>query len=158
MAENNKIELIKKNRNQILKYDKNMAEDIAEQRKDPDKTIMKICEDIGINISTFYDWKRNNIEFRKMIEEAEKIRTEYIGDMGEQSLVKLIKGYDYEEHEISNSDQFGETKKTITKHKPPDNTCVIFTVKSIKEEQYKDRSFSTVDQTITVKRRLLDDE
>jgi hypothetical protein len=86
----------------MAKYSKKIAKKICDLYERGNYTIAQVCLNVGISESCFYKWQVNSEEFTEKVKEA---RDKYISKKlveCDQSLEKLINGYDFDE------------KKTIT--------------------------------------------
>ena len=91
----------------------------------------QIAKNIGIATSTFYEWKKKELEFS----EALKKGNEVIDFEVENALIKREWGYEYEEETYEN----GILTKKVKKHVAPDTTAQIFWLKNRKPNNWKDR-------------------
>lgn len=64
-----------------------------------------------------------------------KYRT--IGDIAEKSLLKKIEGYTYEEKSVTTGKY--ETETITTKHVPPSDSAIIFALKNLINDRFKDK-------------------
>jgi len=94
------------------------------------------CEEVGISRTTYYDYYRNDEEFKK---EVDSLADEAL-DFVESKLFERINGYEHKEDKIfqyEGSPVIVPTKK----HYPPDPTSIIFYLKTKgKERGYIEKS------------------
>lgn len=120
----------------MAKYCKKIVEKITDLIKKDSYTIAEICSISDIHIDTYYDWLRKKSEFSEAIKRAkEEFKQSTMVDC-EKSLIKLIKGYDYEEKktvyvDLKDKDTNGNSKPkikeqvTIRKHVSPSLGAII---------------------------------
>ena len=126
----------------------------------------KICKD------TFYRWTKTKPDFAAAAAEAREKGYERVGEIANQTLIKLLTGYDVVEErtvtvDTGKKDENGkpitrvkEYTKT-TKHIQPNAAVVIFTLCNRDPEHWKNRRETEVTADIGVKSRfdsLSDDE
>jgi transposase-like protein len=93
--------------------------------------VSETCKAMGIPRSTFYNWKKENEDFTKAIEEYD----ESLIDFGESQLLQLMKGtqstFKEEKDIVDKSDGKIKTLKHIkVSEYPPDTSAVIFFLKT----------------------------
>lgn len=81
----------------MAKYNKEIVNRIIELISSDSYTIAEICKIVGINEDTFYTWKKNKPEFSDAIKTAKDKFNEQGLIECEKSLMKLIKGYSFDE-------------------------------------------------------------
>jgi transcriptional regulator with XRE-family HTH domain len=95
----------------------------------------QIAQNMGISVSTLYNWKKDYLE----ILDALKKGKEVVDRQVENALLKRALGYDYEE----TSDKFENgiliEHKVIKKHVLPDTTAQIFWLKNRKPEKWREK-------------------
>ena len=91
----------------------------------------QIAENIGINRTTLYDWKKKEAN----IADALKKGKEVIDFEVENALLKRALGYEYEEETYEN----GILTKKVKKQVAPDTTAQIFWLKNRKKEQWREK-------------------
>jgi hypothetical protein len=111
------------------------------------RTDKEIAEYIGVNLKTFNDWRQGrrkegeeeSRKIRNAMEKGEELRRAKIAAAAEDSLLKLIVGYNYEETVTEQrSGKFDETiAKTMTKHCKPNATVIIFALCNNLPDKYK---------------------
>lgn len=101
----------------------------------------QIAHNIGINVSTLYEWKKAYGE----IAEALKKGKEVVDILVENALLKRALGYRYDEitREIAMSED-GEANglavtKVVTKEVQPDVTAQIFWLKNRRPDKWRDK-------------------
>lgn len=116
----------------------------------------QIAKNMGINIATYYRWKKEHYEFCEAIKKGKEVADFEV----ENALYKRAVGYDAEEktYERKIDPATGEyelvcTKRTI-KHIAPDPTSMIFWLKKRKPDAWGD-NVTTDDESITLLRGIL---
>lgn len=102
----------------------------------------KICKKLGINETTFYQWKNDKPEFSKMLEDCHRV----ISDDLDESLLKLAKGMTLVETTKEPIILKGEmvspklriTKK-VTKHIAPNINAIQYYKNNMDPIQWRDR-------------------
>jgi hypothetical protein len=127
-----------------MKYSKSIVDRIFELMSTDDYSIGEICQNVGIDKATFHRWKNDKSDFCDSIKKADEIRLERFKVIARKSLLKKLTGYYYNEvKKIYGKDDKGKQtiKETtiIKKHIPPDTTAIIFTLKNVDSEYFKDR-------------------
>jgi hypothetical protein len=110
-------------------------------------TDVKFCKLISINRRTFNDWRRDNEDFRKAVQEG---KDEFDTEKVEASLKRRALGMRYTEKTrepciIRTKDADPEildlkltVTKTVTKMIPPDTTAMIFWLKNRRSDRWRD--------------------
>ena len=112
----------------------------------------QIAKNIGINVSTLYEWKKKYNE----INEALKRGKEVVDREVENALLKRALGYDAEEVISEFTPEFGLIPtKTVKKHIPGDVTAMIFWLKNRKPNEWRDKQEVNLNATGSVK--IVDD-
>ncbi len=143
-----------------MKYSKVKANKIVKLYATGEHTITDICAELNIDRSTFYDWKATHSEFASAIEEAEKLHLDSIGDLAESSLIKLIKGTEFEEKKV----EYGlgkdgkpvKTGETVTKKVIlPNPSMVALALTNRKAKDWKNKQSidleANVNENITIR-------
>ncbi len=91
----------------------------------------QIAKNIGITTSTFYEWKKKELEFSEALKKGKEV----IDFEVENALLKRALGYEYEEETYEN----GILTKKVKKQVAPDTTAQIFWLKNRKPNNWKDR-------------------
>lgn len=98
-----------------------------------------IAKQIGINVSTLYDWKKKHPE----ISEALKINKGIADVKIENALFRKALGCTVTEKTISRvkqpDGQIVETERTVQREIPPDTTAAIFWLKNRKPKSWRDK-------------------
>lgn len=94
-------------------------------------TDKQIAENIGINRTTLYDWKKKEIN----IADALKKGKEIVDFEVENALLKRALGYEYEEETYEN----GVLTKKVKKQVAPDTTAQIFWLKNRQTKKWRDK-------------------
>ena len=101
----------------------------------------QIAENIGINTSTLYEWKKRYPE----ISESLKKGKEVVDIRVENALLKRALGYEYTEvtQEVCENAETGEMElritKKVTKEVIPDTTAQIFWLKNRRPDKWRDK-------------------
>lgn len=124
----------------------------------------QICNNLGISEQTFYNYKKDHIEFFEAIKKGKEV----IDYEVENALLKRALGYRYEE-ETKEMDyaknEFGEqlydasgnpilvlkTTKSVIKEVPPDVGAMAFWLKNRKPATWREKRDLSVTSTIDVK-------
>lgn len=93
-----------------------------------DKEIIKL---IGVNVSTFYDWKKNQPLFRSVFYVGRKQAAVELVD----TMIKSAKGFHYTEETVDNKGGVVE----IQKYQPPNVQAQTFLLKNWDRKNYRDR-------------------
>ena len=91
----------------------------------------QIAKNIGIATSTFYEWKKKELEFSEALKKGKEV----IDFEVENALLKRALGYEYEEEIYEN----GILTKKVKKQVAPDTTAQIFWLKNRKKEQWREK-------------------
>lgn len=114
----------------------------------------QIAQNIGIHISTLYDWKNKYPE----LSEALKRGKEVVDRAVENALLKRALGYTYEEKTFEKvwnptlEKYIKVNTKTVVKQVQPDTTAQIFWLKNRKPEEWRDKK----DLDVSVNKSLED--
>jgi hypothetical protein len=95
----------------------------------------QIAKNIGISEQTFYNWKDKHVEFFEAIKKGREV---IVCEL-ENALIKRAKGYEIEEVVFLPERGGGVTEKHNVKHIPPDTTALIFALKNMAHENWRDR-------------------
>lgn len=134
----------------MAKYSEEIKKRIVELVEEGEFTMREICKSVGVHQNTVILWKKNKVEFREAIKEAEKKQYKNLGEIAKSSLIKLLKGFEYEEiTQEGVTDKSGVLKvksvRKVKKYVPPQTTAVIFTLKKVDKENFGDEVESTKD-------------
>lgn len=91
----------------------------------------QIAKNIGIATSTFYEWKKKELEFSEALKKGKEV----IDFEVENALLKRALGYEYEEETYEN----GILTKKVKKQVPPDTTAQIFWLKNRQVKKWRDK-------------------
>lgn len=96
----------------------------------------QIAENMGIHVSTLYEWQTKYSEFA----EALKINKEIVDRHVENALYKRAIGYEYEELTYeTNAEGTERLTKRVKKQVAPDTTAQIFWLQNRKPRDWRDR-------------------
>lgn len=128
----------------MAKYNKKVVEKICNLLKSDSYTVAEVCRIVGISERSFYEWQSKNADFADAIKAAKEDFTKAILCECEKSLVKLIRGYDYEERKtVMVDDNKGKPKikeQTITKkHIAPSLGALIHFQSNKDPENWKNK-------------------
>ncbi len=122
----------------------------AEKMARAGNAMEEISRAFGVHRDTLDNWVQQRCELREAIERG---RIYFYSECAEKNLFKRVEGYFYEEktEELRKVEQLdpitGRTViaerpvvvKTVHKHVPPDTRAVIFAVKCLMPNRYKER-------------------
>lgn len=129
------------------KYDKEIVTRICEMLREGDYTVKDICLSVGIHMDTYYEWLKVKPEFKAAAEkaiEAEKAeRWDRHRQAAGRGLLTLLEGKEYKEVSTEYTfDRNGKPKiksrKVANKVILPNATSVIFALKNLEKDTYKD--------------------
>lgn len=95
----------------------------------------QIAKNIGIATSTFYEWKKKEIEFSKALKKGKEV----IDFEVENALLKKALGYTIMLNKQKVTKDGDVVDITEEVHVPPDTTAQIFWLKNRKPNNWKDR-------------------
>lgn len=106
----------------------------------------QIAKNIGVSRQQFYVWQK---EYPDILDALKKGRQPVVVEL-EDALYKAGLGYEYEEmvEEITEVD--GEQRKhikRIKKHAPPNVIALIFALKNLKKQKFKDKPVDEIEKT-----------
>ena len=130
-------------------------EKIVEMLRSDTYTIAEVCKASGIVPNTYHNWRRDDEEFAKAINDAKEERMEYFVAEAKKSLLKKIQGYTVDETKVvtvpsKELDENGRPKPrikeqtTVRKHIGPDITAIIFTLTNGDPESWRNRQYSEI--------------
>ena len=91
----------------------------------------QIAKNIGIATSTFYEWKKKELEFSEALKKGKEV----IDFEVENALLKRALGYEYEEEIYEN----GILTKKVKKQVAPDTTAQRFWLKNRQVKKWRDK-------------------
>lgn len=91
----------------------------------------QIAHNIGVHISTLYDWKNKFSDISDTLKKGKEV----IDRQVENALLKRALGYRYEEITLEN----GVETKRVVKEVNPDTTAQIFWLKNRKPKEWRDK-------------------
>lgn len=83
-------------RKTMAKYSKKLVDTITELLEN-DMSVSEVCNSVGINRKTFYEWKNTKPEFAQAIEEAREHAYDELLALARRTLRERIEGYTVEE-------------------------------------------------------------
>lgn len=149
----------------MMKYDKDIVNRICTLIREDSYTIAEICQLVGINEDTFYEWKRKKPEFSDSIKKAQSDFNALLVAEAKKSLVKMIKGYTVQEKKTVTADTGKRDKNnkpiikvkehSVTdKHYQPNPTMIIFTLTNRDPDNWKNRQENTLSGEVGIKSDL----
>ena len=126
------------------KYSKKIVKRICDLISKDTYTIAEICATVRISERTYYQWQADYADFSEQIKEARHKFDETVLKDAKNSLVKLIKGYDYEETKtVVIDDGKGKPKikekSTTKKHVAPNLGAIIHFQTNVDPATWKNR-------------------
>lgn len=132
-----------------MKFTKKRAKKIIELYAYNEHSITEICKGVGIDRSTFYEWRKTQPEFQKMLDDVEETRLSSLKELARSGLYKLLQGHEYEEVQTEYTegkpDKDGNPgkpkvkgQKRVKKFIPPNATAVIFALKNTDPQTFAD--------------------
>ena len=111
---------------------------------------IQIAKNMGISKATYYDWKSKYSDFSDAIKKG---RAPVVVEL-EDALYKAGIGYEYKEvtEEITQTGE-GENaiqvkhRREVTRHIAPNVTALIFALKNLKKNKFKDRPVDEIERT-----------
>jgi transposase-like protein len=126
-----------------VKYSATLVERISELFATGEHTIADVCTQVGITESTFFKWKTEKSEFSESLKRAESTRLAAFAQMARSGLAKLLDVHEVEETTTEYVDKGGKPvvkSKKVTKRKfMPSAVAVIFALKNLDSENFKDK-------------------
>ena len=115
------------------KYGKEITDEICKLFEADSYTVVEVCNIVGITEKTYYEWINTHSEFCEAIKRAKDVYKSKRLKACENSLNRLIDGYEYEEvtTEFKRIDMGGgiktpcEVVKTVKKHVSPNLGAII---------------------------------
>lgn len=137
------------------KYNKKIANKIAELYSTGEHGVKEICIAVGIHIDTFYSWKKTKPEFAEAIDEVLDNRLAHIGDLALSGLAELIKKQEFTEERIEYetftdpiSGKVTQKVKSVTRTKKiilPNNAAIQYALNNVSKDKF--RTASSIDHT-----------
>lgn len=107
----------------------------------------QIAKNMGISLSTFYEWKNKFSEISESLKKGKEVVDREV----ENALLKAALGYEYEEEIVNNKGQVVKVKK----YAKPDITAIIFWLKNRKPDTWRDKQEYNIESNIGV--QIIDD-
>lgn len=95
----------------------------------------QIAHNIGINVSTLYEWQNRFPEVKESLKKGKEV----IDRQVENALLKRALGYNYTESKTEQSEKDGIKKSITIKEVVPDVTAQIFWLKNRKPNEWRDK-------------------
>jgi hypothetical protein len=128
----------------MAKYSQRKAKQIFDLYEKGNYTIAQVCVKVGISERCFYTWQKERAEFAEGIKEAKEIYISKKLVECDQSLERLINGYEYEERKtVIGKDRDGNpvpVEQTVTKkHVAPSLGAIIHFQTNRDPENWRNR-------------------
>lgn len=128
----------------MAKYNEQIVTDICNLIKKDSYTIAELCKEVGIAISTYYEWLETKAEFSEAIQKARYQFDEIIVNEAKNSLRKLVQGYETEEKKtVFTEGKDGKPRikeqTTVKKHIQPNVAATIFLLTNKASNEFKNR-------------------
>lgn len=95
----------------------------------------QVAENMGIGTTTLYRWEQEHEEFREALKKGREVVVRHL----ENTLIKRASGYDIEETIYFQDKNGGVNERKTIKHIPPDTTALIFALKNMSPNNWRDR-------------------
>ena len=108
----------------------------------------QIAKNMGVNVSTLYDWKKKYSQFSEALKEGKDTADREV----ENALYKAARGYTVEEvtRELNPKEGTLVVTKVVTKHIQPSVTAQIFWLKNRKPQCWRDKQDLSVEGAMPV--------
>lgn len=148
----------------MARYNENIAQRLCQHLAEGE-AVWNACRKEKICKDTFYRWVKTKPDFAAAAAEAREKGYERVGEVANQTLLKLLTGYDVvEERTVTvNTGKKDENGKPITrvkeyvkttKHIPPNAAVVIFTLCNRDPAHWKNRRETEVTADVGFRSRL----
>lgn len=148
-----------------MKYDKDIVNKICNLIREDSYTIAEICQLVGINEDTYYEWKKKKPEFSESIKKAQYDFDTLLVAEAKKSLVKMVRGYTVQEKKTVTADtgkRDNDNKpiikvkehSVVEKHYQPNPTLIIFTLTNRDPDNWKNRQEQTLSGEVGIKSTL----
>ena len=107
----------------------------------------QIAKNMGISLSTFYEWKNKFSEISESLKKGKEVVDREV----ENALLKAALGYKYEEEVVTNKGQVVKVKK----YEKPNVTAIIFWLKNRKPDVWRDKQEFNIESNVGV--QIIDD-
>ncbi|QZY56698.1 DNA-packaging protein [Crassaminicella profunda] len=120
----------------------------------------QIAHNLGIAVSTFYEYKKKHSEFSEALKKGKTV----VDIEVENALLKRALGYKYNEvtQELKINSKTGEAElvvtKVITKEVQPDTTAEIFWLKNRKPAVWRDKVVQELEGEVKVNKKVTKNE
>ena len=126
------------------KYSKKIVKRICDLISKDTYTIAEICATVRISERTYYQWQADYADFSEQIKDARHKFDQAVLKDAKNSLIKLVKGYDYEETKtVVIDDGKGKPKikekSTTKKHVAPNLGAIIHFQTNVDPATWKNR-------------------
>ena len=128
----------------MAKYNEQIVTDICNLIKKDSYTIAELCKEVGIAISTYYEWLETKAEFSEAIQKARYQFDEIIVNEAKNSLRKLVQGYEIDEKKtVFTEGKDGKPRikeqTIVKKHIQPNVAATIFLLTNKASNEFKNR-------------------
>jgi hypothetical protein len=149
----------------MAKYDKKTVEKICDLISTDSYTIAEICTIVGISESTYFEWQAKKSEFSESIKKAQDRFSELLIAEAKKSLVKMVKGYTFQEKRTVTADSgkkdddgkpIVKVKEHVVtdKHYQPVPSAIYFTLTNRDPDNWKHRQENSISGEIGIKSAL----
>ena len=126
------------------KYGKEITDEICKLFEADSYTVVEVCNIVGITEKTYYEWMNTHSEFCEAIKRAKDVYKSKRLKACENSLNRLIDGYEYEEVTtefkiVSDSEFPVGNKKVVKKHVAPNLGAIIHYQTNKDPENWKNK-------------------
>jgi transposase-like protein len=116
-------------------------------------TYEQIANNVGVSASTLRDWKKNYSAISAALKKGRQVVIREL----ENALIKRAMGYEYEEI-VHEQNEDGLSVRRTTKQMAPDTTALIFALKNMDPEHWRDKRETQLSGSVqTVPDRLVID-
>ncbi|GHV16889.1 hypothetical protein FACS1894169_11270 [Bacteroidia bacterium] len=140
-----------------MKYSDKLVKRIVKLMETDMYTVSEICDAVGIDRKTFYDWKNGKPDFRKAVEDAADRCDEMLVKTARISLKQRLEGYMVTEEKItyepSRHNPSEEVEKSrVVKHKqyPPDLRAIQWVLERSERKNAEEQRFPSTKLEIRV--------
>ena len=131
------------------KYGKEITDKICKLFESDSYTNKEICEIVGITETTYYEWMNVHSEFSESIKSAKEVYQSKRLKACENSLNRLIDGYEYEEvtteFKVAGDAEFQVgSKKVVKKHVAPNLGAIIHYQTNKDPENWKNKQSTEI--------------
>ena len=131
------------------KYGQEITDEICKLFEADSYTAKEVCEIVGITETTYYEWINTHTKFSESIKRAKDVYKSKRLKACENSLNRLIDGYEYEEVTtefkiVSDSEFPVGNKKVVKKHVAPNLGAIIHYQTNKDPENWKNKQSTEI--------------